>query len=181
MQIQKLIYVQTTGFHLGRSSEQSASLYQAGIIHLGNTPWVSGPKKVGTEVLWGVDGVDMDWRKKAISTCQVMHFATLCPRVFVIVSCLVELCPQSLSLSLCFLPQIPIEQYKLFSPHSDPRAVSGGGHTQRWHGAKDFFLFSAAVSSLGAVCLWSRGVWPSLPRTLPSSLSRAGPVAAGAG
>lgn len=139
MQIQKLIFLQTTGFYLGRSSEQSASLHQAGVIHLETHLGFLVSKKVGTEMLWGVDGVDMDWREKVISTCQVMHFATSCPRVLVIVSCLAELCPQSLS--LCFLPQIPMEQYKLFSPHSDPRAVSGGGgggHTQRWHRAKDF-------------------------------------------
>lgn len=74
MQIQKLIFLQTTGFYLGRSSEQSASLHQAGVIHLETHLGFLVPKKVGTEMLWGVDGVDMDWRRKVISTCQVMHF-----------------------------------------------------------------------------------------------------------
>lgn len=171
-----------TGFHLGKSSEQSASLHQAGVIHLETHLGFLVSKKEGTEMLWGVDGVDMDWREKVISTCQVMRFATSCPRVLVIVSCLAELCPQSLSLSVSFpksqwgnissfLPILIQEQSMEAVVEGTPR----GGTEQR------IFLFPAAISSLGAVCLWSRGVWPSLLWTLPSSLSRAGPVAAGAG
>lgn len=82
-----------------------------------------------------------------------MHFATLCPRVFVLVSCLAELCPLSLALCVSF-PKSPWNDKSPFLPiliactaPSSVKGGSGGEHTQRWHRAKDFSFFCCSSLS----------------------------------